>query len=55
MRIGKLVNWYSGFWDNKKYKNPGLVLSASKSTKTYHIMWSDGKITVENEGYLKEV
>ena len=55
MQVGKLVYWHSTFWDLAKYKNPGIVLDCCKTSRKYCIMWSDGKISVEFEGYLTEV
>ena len=55
MQVGKLVIWSSNFWGLDQYKNPGIVLEGCKTSGKYCIMWSDGKISVEHEGYLQEV
>ena len=54
MKIGDLVEWQPNFFDpnGDMYYSPGLILSLSKYKK-YLVMWADGKITLEHEGYLK--
>ena len=58
MKVGDLVEWQPNFFDTNGdlYCSPGLILDSSGiilKKKKYLVMWSDGKITVEHEGYLK--
>ena len=63
LSVGDLVEFYSGFDSFQRgytTKNPGIVLSVrhggwSGKQKSAEVMWSDGQITSEHAGYLREV
>ena len=59
MKVGDLVEWQPNFFDTNGdlYCSPGLILDSSgiirRGAERHLVMWSDGKITMEHEGYLK--
>lgn len=59
MKIGSLVNFHTSSWvfaaATVRYKNPGLIIDLSSSDLTRFratVLWKDGKITTEFDGYL---
>ena len=57
MKDGDLVNWMPNFFDtNRRTRmSPGLILDSSGMVlkkKKFLVMWADGMITIEHEGYL---
>lgn len=62
IRIGDLVKFYSTFEPfNSEYvdRSPGVVLDAKDSMTgimgSYVVLWKDGSVTTEREGYLQTV
>jgi hypothetical protein len=59
MREGDLVIWHTEAWvfkhAEKRYANPGIILRKLHREGTqpaYEIMWADGSVSNEYEGYL---
>ncbi len=61
MKVGDLVHFYTTAWvfkhHEKRYRNPGMILEKDDSHRQvkYTIMWADGRITTEHNGYIKRV
>ena len=62
MKVGDLVNFATRAWVFKNaeedYKNPGIILEKYNRDGTqnaYRVMWADGRVTREWEGYLHVV
>lgn len=60
IRVGDVVRFYSSFkpfQDDYVNRSPGVVLDAKESMTgimgSYVILWKDGSITSEREGYLQ--
>ena len=58
MKVGDLVSFYSKFFAAaaKDYANPGLIIDTDNTHRhpRYTVMWADGRITKEHDGYLKK-
>lgn len=67
LQVGDLVNFSVKGWifkdAERRYKNPGIILKIK--TKVYNfgspprlsadVLWADGKVTTEHEGYVTRV
>ena len=64
-KIGDLVKFESSFFNNlnnSEYANPGVVIAVrdasvewSGHTRSYTVVWNDGRVTNEWHGYLKKL
>lgn len=60
IRLGDIVSFYSSFapfqYDYIK-RSPGVVLKEKSAgigaMKSYEVLWKDGSVTTEREGYLQ--
>lgn len=59
MNTGDIVNFHTEAWVfqhvTSTYANPGVVVEVDNTHRQvrYTVLWADGKITKEHNGYLR--